>query len=299
MTGKLGVSKRLARAARSNYRVLQGLVALGSLFAADLAIGQGIPLDEPSFTKHIAQRLRSEVNGMQVTIKGPLTLSVGAMQANLDRVYMFCRRNSEGCATEINTYVRAAAQLHRQSGISPTKKAVRVVVRSVRYVQQAQAQLPAGSPRPQTTPFVDGFVVVPMLDSPRALRILTEKDSAALGLTASEIHELGITNLRKTLKPIAEIAKPVAGGQIGQLTGDVFNPSRLILIDAWEPLALKQGGILITAAPTTSSVFYISDDAPTAIAAFRALVRKTMASASNPLTDVVLRWTPNGWRVVP
>ncbi len=173
-----------------------------------------------------------------------------------------------------------------------------MVVRTAQYLQQAQGALAPGAPTLQTRPLVGGLVLVPVLDSPRTIRMLTEKDSAKLGLTANEVHELAIANLRKTSKPLMEIAKVVGRGQIGQLVGDTFHSSRLALLDSWAPLSQAQGGVLIVAAPANDAVFYIGEDSPIAIDALRSLVRNVMRRAPSPLSDVLLRWTPIGWNVV-
>ncbi len=267
------------------------LLGIASSFAQD------IPTDESGFTKYIAERFRKEVGDAPVRIKGPLTLSFGQMQANLDRIYSFCKRSPASCAAEVNTYVKSAAQLHRDGNVTPTKEAVRVVVRTAQYLQQAQRALAPGAPALQTRPLVGGLVLVPVFDSSRTIRMLTEKDSARLGLTANEVHELAIANLRKTLKPLMEVAKVVGRGQIGQLVGDSFHPSRLALLDSWTPLSQAQGGVSIVAAPATDAVFYIGEDSPIAIDALRTLVGNVMRRAPSPLSDVLLRWTPNGWKV--
>lgn len=269
-------------------------LAAAYLIGPGCALAQSTPVDEPGFTKLVAERLRKAVNA-PVQIKGPLTLSVGPTQANLDRIYAFCKGNPAGCAKEVDTYVNGAAQVHHDRGIAPTKAAVRVVVRPTRYLQQAKAK---DITQLQARPLVDGLVAVAVLDTPRAIRMLTDKVSATLGLTANQAYDLGIANLRKTLKPLMEIAKPVGSGQIGTLTGDAYHPSRLVLLDSWAPLAKSQGGVLIVAAPANDGLLYIGEDSPTAIGALRTLARNVMSRAPNPLSDVLLRWTPKGWGVV-
>lgn len=276
------------RALRAAILAAISLVCINSTFA------QTIPTDEPGFTKFVAERLRKATNA-SVEIKGPLTLSVGAMQANLDRIYAFCKGNPAGCVKEVDTYVNSAAQIHRDRGAAPTKAAVRVVVRPARYLQQAKASSLAPL---HARPVADGLIAVAVLDTPRAIKMLTDKDGATLGLTATQAYDLGIANLRKTLKPLMQIAKPVASGQIGTLTGDSYHPSRLVLADTWAPLVKSQGGVLIVAAPANDGLLYISEDSPTAIAALRALVRTVISRAPNPMSDVLLRWTPKGWDVV-
>jgi hypothetical protein len=105
-------------------------------------------------------------------------------------------------------------------------------------------------------------------------------------------------NLRATLKPLMEVAKVAGQGQIGQLTGDVYQPSRLVLHDDWAPLAAAQNGTLIVVAPATNAVFYIGEDTPVAIDALRTLAKKVIAHAPNGLAVILLRWNAAGWEVV-
>jgi hypothetical protein len=268
--------------------------AAACLIGSDWALAQTIPIEEPGFTKFVAERLRKAVDAA-VQIKGPLTLSAGDVQANLDRIHAFCKKNPAGCAKEVDTYVHAVAEYHREGGSALTKSAVRVVVRPTQYLQQAKA---SGLTALPARPLVEGLVVLSVLDMPRAIRSVTDKDGAALGLTASQMHDLGVANLRKTLKPLMEVAKPAGSKQIGSLTGDFFHPSRIVLADSWAPLVKAQGGVLIVAAPATDVVLYIGEDHPIAVGTLRALVRNVMSRAPNPLSDILLRWTPKGWNVV-
>jgi uncharacterized protein YtpQ (UPF0354 family) len=277
------------------YRALRAASVALCVLGPAQSHAEDVPTDETAFTKFVAELFQKQIPDAQIGIKGPLTLSIGPLQANLDRVYGFCRRTPAHCLAEVNTYVGAAAQVHREGIIGVTKDAVRIVVRTVQYLQQAQT---SGRANLQTKPLADGLVAVVALDSPRTIRMLSETDRVRLGLTAKQVDELAISNLRKTLKPLMEVAKIVGPGQIGQLSGDFFNPSRLVLLDSWEPLARAQGGVLIVAAPATDVVFYASEDSAVAIDALRTLAKNTMGRVPNPLSDTLLSWTPRGWKVV-
>jgi uncharacterized protein YtpQ (UPF0354 family) len=276
-------------------RALRAATVALCLLGPELSFAEDVPADETGFTKFVAELFGKQIRDVRIDIKGPLTLSIGPLQANLDRIYSFCRKNPAHCRAEVDTYVVAAAQVHRDRGIGVTKDAVRVVVRTVQYLQQAQT---SGLANLQTRPLAGGLVAVDAVDSPSAIRMLAETDRVKLGLTAKQVHELAISNLRKTLKPLMEVAKVVGPGQIGHLTGDFFQPSRLVLLDSWEPLAEAQGGVLIVAAPATDAVFYVSEDSAVATDALRALARSIKSRASNPLSDTLLRWTPQGWKIV-
>jgi len=263
---------------------------------ASAARAQEVPTDDAGFTAYVAGLLKKEV-GDGVSVKGPLTLSVGGLQANLDRVFAYCKKNEKACPDELNTYVKAAAQVHRNMGAPPTRDAVRLAVRTTQYLQKAQGALPADAPALQTRPVAEGLVELAVLDSPRTIRMLTEKDNQALGLTSEEAHQLAVSNTLAAIKPLMEAAKVAGKGKIGQLVGD-FQSSRLAFHDTWAPLAEAQGGKLIVAAPVTDAIFYIGEDSPAAIDALRTLVRNIMSRAPNRLTDTLLRWNPSGWEVV-
>jgi uncharacterized protein YtpQ (UPF0354 family) len=220
------------------------------------------------------------------------------MQANLDRIFAFCRSNPSGCSREITTYVKAAAQIYSGRSAPPSKEAVRVIVRPQAYVTASQAGLPPGALKLQSRPLAGTLVILPAIDMPRAIRMLTEKDMQSLGLSTDEAFRLGLANLSHRLKPLMEVAHSVRPGQIGHISGDVYNSSRLAMFESWSPLAKAQDGKLIVAAPATDTVLYIGDETAIAIDALRTLAKSVAARVPNPLPGELLRWTPRRWEVV-
>lgn len=183
-------------------------------------------------------------------------------------------------------------------GQPPTREALRIVVRSESYASSATAAWAAGARPMQPRPLVPGLVVLPVLDSPRTLKMLAEADNQRLGLSADEVHALALRNTRAALRPVMEIAKPARMGEFGHLGGDYFHPSRLAFHDTWAPLVQAQDGTLIVAAPATDGIVYVGEDSPAAIDALRTLTRNLLRRVPNPLSDVLLRWRPEGWEVV-
>jgi uncharacterized protein YtpQ (UPF0354 family) len=279
------------------FRWLIAVIVAGDLVGAGAARAQQIPADEPAFTAFVAERIRAEIRDTPVVIKGPLTLSIGPMQTNLDRIYAFCKANTSGCAREIGAYVSGVKATASSRNDPPTRAALRVVVRSTDYMQQALREVDARGPA-LTRPLAEGLVIVPVLDSPRAVRVFNDKDRAALGLTQDQVFDIAIANLRSSVKPLTTVAKAVPSGQFGTLTGDYYQTSRLALIDSWAALAQAQGGVLIVAAPSADLLIYSSDDSGTAIDALRTLAKNMMARAPKPLSGSLLRWTPKGWQLV-
>jgi hypothetical protein len=63
-------------------------------------------------------------------------------------------------------------------------------------------------------------------------------------------------------------------------------------------LAKPKAANFIVALPAKDAVFYIGEDTAMAIDALRTLVRNVTSRAPNPLSNILLRWTPTGWEVV-
>src|SRR5262245_20611303 len=206
-----------------SIRPLAVLLLLSVVCAS--ARAQDVPRGEAAFTDYVAAQIRREVKSTQVEVRGPLTLGVGPLQANLDRIYAYCSdsTNAKGCPREITTYVKAVAHTLKAQNAPLSKEAVRIIVRTSRYVKASAEQKVDLQPRP----LAGELVILPALDTPRTIRPLTVKDNEELGLSADEVFKLGLANLHKTLKPLMKIAKPALPGQFGYISGDVYHSSRL------------------------------------------------------------------------
>jgi len=278
----------------------RSILALSSAIAiaSPVAYAQTIPQDQTEFTECVADAMRREVGDIPVSVKAPLALTIGSLQANLQRLYVACRKNESACASEIDQYAKGAAQVIKAQNAPIDRAAIRLVIRSSEYIKRAQASLGAEGPALQYRPLVDGLTVVAVLDTPRALRPLNDRDLKNLQISQEQLFETGAANLRTTLKPIAEVAKPVGPGKIGALPVDLYEVGRVSIHADWESLATAQGGTLLVAMPTTDSILYISDASDTAIDALRTLARNTAGKAPNPLPISVLKWTKERWEVV-
>jgi hypothetical protein len=275
---------------------LGGVFMVLSAMACGAAHAQGVPRGEAAFTEYVAAELRRELKDVAVGVKGPLTLALGDgnMQANLDRIFNYCASNAKGCRREIANYIKGVAETVRDQLAPPSKDAVRVLVRSRAYAEGSPELKEDLEPRP----LAGGLVMLPAIDLPRTIRILSKKGYGELGLSADEVFQLGLANLRARLKPLMQVAKVAQPGQIGHLSGDAYHSSRLALHESWSPLAKAQGGTLIVAAPATHIVLYIGEDTPQAIGALRTLAEKAMRGSPNPLSGELLRWTPERWETV-
>lgn len=283
-----------------NLSKLRLLFAIAIACLSFDATAQNAPVDKPAFTEFVAQLMRREVRDTPVVVKGPLTLAVGDMQANLDRIFVFCRANSSGCIAEIDLYIKGVAHVFEENHAPLDKAAVRLVVRSSKYIRQAQASMGSSGPALQVQPIVEGLMLVAVLDTPHTIRPLNDTDLRSLNMTKDQLFDLGRENLVATLKPFADSVKPVKAGQIGALTGSFYEVGRVAMHARWEPLARAQNDTLLIALPTTDAVLYISEATPAAIDALRTFSRNVAAQSPNPLApEYILKWTSERWELVP
>jgi uncharacterized protein YtpQ (UPF0354 family) len=276
-------------------RFLAAAVLLFVLAGCGAPAGPPVPMDEAGFTEHVAQLLRARQGLPPAVVKGPLTVGVGSLTGALDRTYAICRQAAAQCAGAVDRYVEGLTEAVRNAGKPPTREAVRLVVRSDAYVQSFRQAGIALQPRP----LVPGLVILPALDLPWTIRMLSEEDNRKLGLSADEVSALGLANTERNLKPLAEVARPVSPGQFGTIVGDAYDSSRVIRHEAWAEVAARQNGVLVVAVPTTDGVIYGAEASPVAVDALRALTRRIAGGSPSPLSGAVLRWTPGGWEVVP
>jgi hypothetical protein len=266
------------------------------------AKAEPIPTTAQGFTRYVAKQMRKRIRRPRIRVKGPLTLTIGPVQANLDRIYGFCRQNRDGCNREVTTYIDGAVQIIKRVNekklVKVTPADVRIVVRTREYIRYAGKIARPASGKFAERHLAGNLSVVPAVDMPSTLRLLTDADRKALKLSTEQVFELGIANVRRELKPLMRVAKVVRRGQIGQISGGIYASSRLGMHRSWAPLARAHGGVLIVAAPAKDLILYIGEDTPMAVNAFRVLTKRVLAQSPAPLSAELLQWSPNGWRAV-
>src|SRR5450432_1632966 len=97
------------------------LLASIAFAAAGLSLAQTIPHDPAAFTEYVATKLRAEAGDASVVVKAPLTLGLGELQANLDRIFVFCRSGSSACPDEVDRYVKGVVETYKERTSPPSK----------------------------------------------------------------------------------------------------------------------------------------------------------------------------------
>lgn len=270
---------------------------LGLFSTTQWVSSDGSPAEQAAFTERVASLLRAQLGEAAVQVTEPLTLKIGGTQANLDRVNAFCRANAAGCDAELARYVSAVVDMQKNAALPPTRTALRAVVRPTAFADGAAGSL-GGRSNFIRRPLVDGLVALVMLDSPRSARLVSEADAQALGLSVDDTYAEALAQLRGQLSPMAKAARPVVAGQVGALEGDFYESGRVLLHDDWASLARAQKGVLVVALPAKNLLLYGADDSPAGLQALRLQARDLAKRSPAPLTELLLRWTPEGWQAL-
>ena len=283
-------------------RALAVLVALFTLAAP--AAAQQVPLDEKGFTGYVAERLRKVAP--KLTFRTVQGLGVDAATAEgkvvgrlgLERIWQFCTRNNTRCEGAITRYVEGMAEVLSDQTRPVERAQVRLVVRPDDYVVQARRQMAENKVDLLARPLVAGLWVVPVVDSPRSMRLVTKDDLAGLKLDEEGVFELGRRNLREQVKPLSEAAPLPRRGEIGRLGEDDYESSRLILHGEWADLAAQMNHQLVVMVPASNLLIYGDGATAAGLDALRALGREAARGSPRPLSIVMLRWTVAGWEIV-
>ena len=281
---------------------LAGAAGLLALAALPAAFAQTVPLEDPGFTDDLTEKFRTALPDEHVVVVAPqrLTLGNAGTAVNLAGLARSCHATPATCDQQAATFVAGATRAFQNLNKPPQPGQVRIALRPAAMADAYRADSRATGLNLQVQPFVDGLVSTVVIDTPSAMRWASSKDLDALKLDAAGLAELARANTHATMQPLASVAQPAPHGQVGAIEGaDAYVASRVLFTADWAPMAKAQGGVLIVAVPRTTAILYISDDGAEAVGALRAIAHQQLVTARDPLSDILLRWTPDGWQRLP
>jgi hypothetical protein len=272
----------------------------GALALSNAVLAEPVPIEDPGFTDAITEQLRTALPDEHVVVVGPQRLTIGnvGFAVSLAHLSQACHANSSKCDDESARFVAGVTKAFQEMNKPPAPAQVRIAVRSARTAQAYLAGTRATGLNLQVQPFVEGLVSTVVIDTPTSMRWASSKDLDALKLDAAGLRELARGNTHAALQPLASVAQPAAKGKLGAITGDAYTASRALFPADWAPMAKAQDGVLLIALPRPTTILYIGDASPNAVAALRQVAHEQMAAAPDALSDQLLRWTPDGWTIV-
>ncbi len=282
---------------RTLFALIVLLFSLSILPAVSLAAA--IPLDEPGFTKTVAKAFRKAIPGTKVKVHGPLELEIRppdgeTHQAALNTIYDFCQRNPAACDAAVERHVAQMSQTFLQVNTAPDRKLLRAVLRPSGYVD-AIRKIYAGKEEPPIAPFVGDLWIVCALDMPEAIKYLAPGDLAKLGLSRDEAIAVAKQNDAAMFQPLERAASVLPGDGVGIVSNNAYDSSRLLTFESWAPIAAKNGGQLLVAAPSADAVIFLDARRRKALEIMKRTVAMIAMQQTRPLSPQIFRWSPAGW----
>ena len=281
--------------------LLRRAAIAAALSLAAAAHAQSVPLEDPGFTDAITEQFRSALPDEHVVVVAPQRLTIGNTGAvvSLARLWQACHATPARCDDTAADFVAGSVKAFQEMNRPPERAQVRVALRSSATAQAYLAQSRGTGLNLQVQPFVGGIVSAVVIDSPRTVRWASSHDLESLQLDSAALLALARANTRAAMQPLMSVAPPAPKGKVGALEGDAYAASRLLFTPDWAPLAKAQGGVLIIAVPRPTVILYVGDDSAESVAALRAFAHERFQRAPDPVSETLLRWTPDGWKTLP
>jgi uncharacterized protein YtpQ (UPF0354 family) len=277
------------------------LIALSAASGAGAKEPKGVPKSAPAFTKFMAEFIHEAMPQAKIGIAGRLRLDVempnGKKTADLHDVYNKCHDDPHDCPEATTEYVAAVVSAFKTPTFAPpqTPDPLRIVVRTSAYIDAIRRS--PGRNRPIVEPLAGDFWLLTVIDDGQRHAIADEEDLKTLRMTMKEAFGAAMENT----KPFAaSILHGAATGKCAILWGgDYYITSTVAFPDLWAPFAHHCHDSLIVAIPDRGSVVIDDGSTKDGLASLRRTTDKLFATADNPLSNTVLRWTPKGWVTVP
>lgn len=281
------------------------LLALGLAMAQ---VGPGGPrLGAPSsLAESVVQSLQRALPKAEVWIENAGTVRVrlpGEARDAARGVYLDnLAAQVDGCspdqrAAEIRRFVAGVREATEGRPAPFSTRDLRLVLRSRAYIERLRARFAKPEQRILARPFGPDLVVAIVIDAPRTMRFLQQKDLRHVERGGGDAFTQAQAWTAAASGAPKAVLRPHARGRFG-VVEDTYAPSWLLRPVAWHHLVAADTEVL-AAAPARGSLVYAVDPDPAAREAFRRIVGRLHASAARPLSARVFRWTRAGFVPAP
>jgi len=139
---------------------------------------------------------------------------------------------------------------------------------------------------------LEDILVFYAFDAGTHFEIVSQGDLDKLAVTADELHERAISNLRNLeLKVEAH-----QGERVTMLTaGGDYEATLLLLPEIWDSVQAMVEGDIIASVPARDIIYFAGDSNPENLSEMRALTSRMLEEADKPMSRTFLRRSGNGW----
>lgn len=187
----------------------------------------------------------------------------------------------------IDHYVSASLGVLQSDSPPVAQGSLFPVVKPLSYLDM----LMANGVTPVYDPFLDGLVVLYVLDTPTAVRPIDESELATLDVDRDALFDVAMENLTSYLPPVdVEFLD-----SIGILWADGMYDASLLLGDFASLYDFDMKGEIIVALPDRSPLYFVDSEDAAGMEILAGFAPAAYAEAAYPVTGRLLRWTGEGF----
>jgi uncharacterized protein YtpQ (UPF0354 family) len=143
--------------------------------------------------------------------------------------------------------------------------------------------------------FPGGLTVYWVVDLPTSTKSVSDEALAASGLTAMELAERALENLRRYATDVQHVDM---GGAAGLVLDGYYESSLLLLPEIWQDIDRRLGTVVVAPIARDIVVYFDGED-PVALADMRGFAQAQFARVAYPISADLYRWEGDHWTLLP
>ncbi len=277
-------------------------VGFAVLLVVALALSTSVVLAD-AFTERVRNAIAKEAPGLRPTIRADdeIGLAVGDGEALvfLENIRSVCADRSADCDAEILAFVRGiTAAIRDESSIAISSTNVFPVLRA-EEILQSTGQISGKDAKSQMTSrsFVNGSVIVYVIDTPDAFHFVSLEDLDDTGLSLDRLHGLALENAGRLMRLEIEPLQGASGIFVA-IANDGLGTSRVLDPVFWRTLERVAGGATAIATPTRDWILAARLDDPAALSRLRVIAWRVFNGEPYSVSPTLFRRDGGGFREV-
>ena len=253
-----------------------------------------------ALTDRVAAALNREDPKLQATIKSDdeihVTAPMGRSSVYLDHIRADCRKRPNDCDALVKHFAHSmAATARAPEAMTFNADNIYPVIRgegTLRAMEETVGD--KGKGLFVSRPYVSGAVLLYAIDTPAAVRFVSESDLEHAGLTVDALDGLAVSHVSR-LPPIHIEPVDRAAGIWSAVATDGYGTSRLFDSSFWDTAETRAGGTVAVALPTRDWLLFARLDDPAAISKLRTVAARVVAGEVYSVTSSLVRRDGKSW----
>lgn len=243
-----------------------------------------MPREPEAFAEQVVEMLRATHPQMRVELTGPNEAVVEGRRLDLENLYRLVSHSPENGVEIVGEYLRNlfASDVAGADAV-PFEVARRIIMPRIhpetifeRLVREMVAH----------TPYVNGTVVLYVLDLPQMTVSVTTEQAIRWGVSIDDLDEIARRNLASATPELGpSLTQTDEGGRAAIVAlRDGYDASRLLLSQLYESLAPALGGDFLVATPARDTLVAISQKPEPFVARIHERIERDYRRLPYPIT---------------